>query len=124
LAGAGHDYNPIESREQLDQKIRSLQLKVEALQDELTQVDFHVAATGRRLGQRVAIGVGLLVVLFAGIGSHGWIVNRSSLCIGSAGLPRTADLQIYATKPPPKSWIVATRPAASRTSGRTRPRLV
>ena len=39
LTSTGRDYNPTASAEQLDQKVRSLRLKVERLEGELQQVD-------------------------------------------------------------------------------------
>ncbi|MEO8165526.1 MAG: DUF4062 domain-containing protein, partial [Betaproteobacteria bacterium] len=54
LAGAGLDYNPVQSREELDQKIRSLQLKVKVLQDELTAVDDKVSTLAEQLTTKVS----------------------------------------------------------------------
>jgi tetratricopeptide (TPR) repeat protein len=68
LTATGHDYNPTATREELDQKIRTLQLKIKHIEEELTHVDQHVTTTGRRLDQRFAIGVVVFVVLIAAIG--------------------------------------------------------
>ena len=46
LTSTGKEYNPTASIEQLDQKIRSLQIKVERLKEELQQVDQEVVDTG------------------------------------------------------------------------------
>ncbi len=70
----GQDYNPTASVEQLDQKIRSLQLKVERLVEELQQVDQKVAVTGKRLGRRL-----VLVAILVGRGAGcGWLSSSCS----------------------------------------------
>ncbi len=68
LTGTGQDYSRPSTREELDQKIRTLPLKVEALQEELTTVATHVTATGRSMNQTIAISVALVIVLVGGIG--------------------------------------------------------
>jgi len=51
LMTTGYDYNPTSTPDDLDQKIRSLQLKVEMLEEELLHVDDRVAATNRTIGK-------------------------------------------------------------------------
>src|SRR5262249_11052283 len=50
LTSSGRDYNSTDSLEQLDRKVRTLQLKVERLGDELRHVDDEVRSTGKHLG--------------------------------------------------------------------------
>ena len=64
LMQSGQDYNPVSDRHELDQKIRSLQLKVEALERELTDV----SASTRKLSRRFAMWGALLLMLLLGIG--------------------------------------------------------
>ena len=72
LASTGKDYNPTASPEQLDQKIRSLQLKVERLTDEIQQVDQKVAVHSSRLRRwLVAVAAGVAVT-FGTLGYVGW----------------------------------------------------
>jgi len=66
LARTGQDYNRPKSREELDQQIRSLQLKVERLEEELTLVDQKVETTGRQLAKWLAVCAGLVVCVLAG----------------------------------------------------------
>jgi hypothetical protein len=54
LTATGRDYNPTNSLEQLDQKVRSIQLKVESLREELQRVDERVSAAGGRLRRWLA----------------------------------------------------------------------
>lgn len=63
LTSTGHDYCRPATREELDQKIRSLQLKVEGLQDELT----HAVTSGQRLGQFFVIALIASVLLIGGL---------------------------------------------------------
>ncbi len=65
LISSGQDFNPSESIEQLDQKIRSLQLKVERLTDEIQQVDQKMDVHGGRL-RRWLVAVAVLVVAALG----------------------------------------------------------
>ena len=76
LTSTGQDYNPTASIEQLDQKIRSLQLKVERLTDELQQVDQKVDVHGGRL-RRWLVGVAVLVI--AGLGTLGYVGWRQQV---------------------------------------------
>ena len=76
LTSTGQDYNPTASTEQLDQKIRSLQLKVERLEEELQQVDQKVDVTGGRL-RRWLVAVAVLVV--AGLGALGYVGWRQQV---------------------------------------------
>ncbi len=65
LTTTGKDYSRTGTHEELAQKVRTLQLKVERLRDELEQVDVKVARTGRGLRR------GLLVVLVVGLAALG-----------------------------------------------------
>ena len=68
LIGTGQDYSCTATREELDQKIRSLQLKFEHIEEELARVDENVVATGRRLSHRIVVGTAAVIVLLGGIG--------------------------------------------------------
>jgi tetratricopeptide (TPR) repeat protein len=70
LTSTGQDYNPTDSPQHLDQKIRSLQLKVGRLTDELQQVDQKVAVHGGRLRRWL---VALAVFSLAGLGTLGYV---------------------------------------------------
>ena len=70
LTSSGRDYNRTASMQQLDQKIRSLQLKVERLTDEIQQVDEKLNVHGGRL-RRWLVAVAVLVV--AGLGMLGYL---------------------------------------------------
>jgi tetratricopeptide (TPR) repeat protein len=70
LMSTGKDYNLTDSTQALDQKIRTLQLKVERLTDEIQQVDQKMDVQGGRL-RRWLVGVGVLVV--AGLGALGYV---------------------------------------------------
>jgi tetratricopeptide (TPR) repeat protein len=72
LTGTGQDYLRAASREDIDQKVRSLQFRVEALVDELTQVDEKVVATGTRLGRRLAVIFAVVLVVLATVGYLVW----------------------------------------------------
>ena len=76
LTSTGRDYNPTASIEQLDQKIRSLQLKVDQLGEELQQVDQQVAVHGGRLRRWL---VALAVVSLAGLGTVGYVGWRQQV---------------------------------------------
>jgi uncharacterized small protein (DUF1192 family) len=52
LTSTGRDYSRLDTVEELDQKIRSLQMKVERLEHELSRVDAKVTRTGRWLWRR------------------------------------------------------------------------
>ncbi len=65
LTSTGKDYSRTASREELAEKIRTLQLTVERLKEELQQVNVKVAQTGRGLRR------GLLVVLVVGLAALG-----------------------------------------------------
>ncbi len=76
LTSTGQDYNPVEGSDQLDQKIRSLQIKVERLTDELQQVDRQVAVTGGRLrGWLIAVAI----LGIAALGTVGYVEWRQQL---------------------------------------------
>jgi len=68
LTSSGRDYNPTASAGQLDQKVRSLRLKVERLEEELQQVDQKVAVTGKRLGGRLVLVAILVAAALAAVG--------------------------------------------------------
>jgi tetratricopeptide (TPR) repeat protein len=65
LMGTGQDYHCAASREDIDQKVRSLQFRVEALVDELTRTDEKVVDTGTRLGRRLAVIFAVVLVVLA-----------------------------------------------------------
>lgn len=69
LSSNGQDYCRLATREELDQKIRSLQLKVQGLQEELAHVDVRLTANHRNLGQRISISLIVLItaIVFAGL---------------------------------------------------------
>ena len=72
LISSGQDYNPTSSIQQLDQKIRSVQLKVERLTDEIQQVDQKMDVHGGRLRRWLA-GVAVLVIAGLGVLAYvGW----------------------------------------------------
>ncbi len=60
LTRSGQDYSRPTTREQLDQQVRSLQLKVERLEKELTQVDENVTAIANELSQQISYGLQVL----------------------------------------------------------------
>jgi tetratricopeptide (TPR) repeat protein len=70
LASTGQDYNPIDSTTSLDQKVRSLQLKVQRLGDELRTVDEQVKSTDTRLRRRL-VALAFLVVAVLGAAGYG-----------------------------------------------------
>jgi Domain of unknown function (DUF4062) len=72
LTSNGQDCNPTDSREQLDQKIRSLQLKVEGLADELQKVDEQVAVHGGRLRRWLALLAVMGVAALGSVSYVGW----------------------------------------------------
>src|SRR5271166_625677 len=72
LTSTGNDYNPTASVEQLDQKVRSLRLKVERLEGELQQVDEKVAVTGRRLWLWLVLVAVVGVAALGSVGYVGW----------------------------------------------------
>ncbi|MEQ1906437.1 MAG: tetratricopeptide repeat protein, partial [Pirellulaceae bacterium] len=72
LTSSGIDYNPTRSREELAQKIRSLQFKVESLQSELVSVDQKLTTGSRKLAYWLA-GLAVLALVSLGIG---WYVIR------------------------------------------------
>jgi tetratricopeptide (TPR) repeat protein len=73
LMQTGQDYCLALSREDIDQKVRSLHLQVELLTEELTRTDDRVVATGRRLGRRSAL---ILVLVLAILGTLSYVVWR------------------------------------------------
>jgi tetratricopeptide (TPR) repeat protein len=73
LMQTGQDYCLALSREDIDQKVRSLHLQREILTEELTRTDDRVVATGRRLGRRSAL---ILVLVLAILGTLGYVVWR------------------------------------------------
>ena len=72
LSATGRDYNPTDGPEQLDQKIRSLQLKVERLEDELRHVDHTVAVAGGRTRRWLVTLAALGALTIATIAYVGW----------------------------------------------------
>jgi hypothetical protein len=76
LTSSGRDYNPAASPDQLNQKIRSLQLKVEQLTEDLQQVDHQVAVQGGRLRRWL---VALAVLVLAGLGTVGYVGWRQQV---------------------------------------------
>jgi hypothetical protein len=75
LTSTGKEYNPTASLEQLDQKVRSMRLKVERLEEELDHVDRRVAVTGRKLQRWIlavaTLGVaGLMTLVYLGWRQH------------------------------------------------------
>ena len=72
LTSTGKDYNPTASPEQLDQKIRSLQLKVERLTDEIQQVDEKVAIHGGRLRRGLVAVAAVGIVALGLVAYFGW----------------------------------------------------
>jgi tetratricopeptide (TPR) repeat protein len=71
LTSTGRDYNPTSTAEQLDQKVRSLRLKVERLEEELQQVDQKVAVAGKRLGGRLVL---VAILVAAALGAVGFVI--------------------------------------------------
>jgi tetratricopeptide (TPR) repeat protein len=72
LTSTDGDYTRVDSREELDHEVRSLQLKVERLEEELQQVDRKVAVIGGRLrGWLVAVAL-LGIVALGTVGFVGW----------------------------------------------------
>ena len=71
LMQTGQDYCLAISREDIDQKVRSLHLQVELLTEELTRTDDRVVATGQRLGRRSGL---ILVLVLAMLGTLGYLV--------------------------------------------------
>jgi len=77
LTSSDREYVPVSSRDQLDEFVRRIRLRVEVFQDELTRVDEKLVVTGRKLGRRLAaISVGVLLLL-AGVGYAVWQGERS-----------------------------------------------
>jgi hypothetical protein len=91
LADVGRDYSRIKSREELDQKIRSLQLKIESLQEELTHVDAKVTASGRRLSRWLALVLVLTVILLGAVGSIRWLQQQEGKRAEVARLAEDAE---------------------------------
>jgi tetratricopeptide (TPR) repeat protein len=71
LASTGRDYNPTASSAELDQKVRSLRIKIERLEEELERVDQKVAVAGKHLGAKLTL-VAILVV--AALGAVGFAI--------------------------------------------------
>ena len=71
LMQTGQDYCLALSREDIDQKVRSLRLQVERLTEELTRTDDRVVATGRRLGRWSGL---ILVFVLAILGTLSYLV--------------------------------------------------
>lgn len=65
LSSNGQDYCRLATREELDQKIRSLQLKVQGLQEELAHVGVRLTATHRNLS--ISLIVMITAIVFAGL---------------------------------------------------------
>ena len=72
LMSTGQDYNPTATPEQLDQKIRSLQFKVERLEGELHSVTQQVARAGGRLGRWLILVAALCVAMLVAVGYLVW----------------------------------------------------
>jgi tetratricopeptide (TPR) repeat protein len=72
LTSTGKDYNPTTSAEQLDQKIRSLRLKVERLEEELTTVDTKVAVAGRGMRRWLVLVAAVGIASLGVVGFVGW----------------------------------------------------
>jgi len=72
LTSTGRDYSHTASIEQLDQKVRSLQLKVVRLEEELQQVDQKVAVTGRRLWRWLVLVTVVGGAALGAVGVVGW----------------------------------------------------
>jgi hypothetical protein len=72
LMSTGKHYNPVSSPEQLDQKLRSLQIKVEQLKDELQQVDQKLDVHGARLRRWLVGGAVLVLAALITLGYIGW----------------------------------------------------
>jgi hypothetical protein len=68
LTSTDRDFSYVNGLEQLDQEIRSIQLKVERLTEELQ----HAAVTGSRLGRRLAMVAFLVVAALGAVGFVGW----------------------------------------------------
>jgi tetratricopeptide (TPR) repeat protein len=76
LMGTDQEYHCAASREDIDQKVRSLQFRVEALVDELTRTDEKVVATGTQLGRRLAVIFAVVLVVLATVGYLVWQVEK------------------------------------------------
>jgi tetratricopeptide (TPR) repeat protein len=72
LTSTGRDYSRAASTEELDRRVRSLQLKVERLGEELRQVDHQVAVTGRRLWRWLAGVAAVGVAILGTVAYVGW----------------------------------------------------
>jgi hypothetical protein len=72
LTSTDTDYCQSATVEQLDQKIRSLQLKVERLENELWHVDREVAVAGHRLGRWLALVAAVAVVTLCAVAFVAW----------------------------------------------------
>ena len=72
LTSTGKDYNATASPEQLDQKIRSIQLKVERLGKELQTVGDQVGVTGGRLARWLILVAALSVATLGAVGYLIW----------------------------------------------------
>jgi hypothetical protein len=72
LMGTDQEYHCAVSREDIDQKVRSLQFRVEALVDELTRTDEKIVDTGTRLGRRLAVIFTVVLAVLATVGYLAW----------------------------------------------------
>ena len=98
----GQDYNPTDSIQQLDQKIRSLQLKVERLTDEFQQVDQKMDVHGGRL-RRWLVAVAVLVIVGVGHSVTSAGGNRSNTGTAQAS-SRQRDSRRNATSRNANAW--------------------
>ena len=83
LMSTGQDYNPTDSPEQLDQKIRSLQLKVERLTDEVRQVDQKLDVHGGRLRRWLAAVAASVIAGLAVLSYVAWRQDAARKEVGS-----------------------------------------
>jgi tetratricopeptide (TPR) repeat protein len=98
LVSTGQDYNPTDSIEQLDQKIRSLQLKVERLTDEIQQVDQKMDVHGGRLRWWL---IAIAAVVLAALGALifvGWRQERDRIAAEAARKKADSSLTSVDTK--------------------------
>jgi hypothetical protein len=89
LMGTDQEYHCAASREDIDQKVRSLQFRVEALVDELTRTDEKVVATGTRLGRRLAVIFAVALAVLAAVGYLVWQGEKQRKEVQTAELTET-----------------------------------
>jgi hypothetical protein len=76
LTDGRQDYLRAATREEINDKVRSLQLQIEKAQEELQQVDEQVAATSRHLGRRLAWVLAGVLAVIATLGYLVWSGER------------------------------------------------